>query len=390
MILLLCAGLALAGELSGFVVPTFSYDTDDGPGLGGRFELARKSPGFDPYRWSIMAQGSVTAGGFQYHRMRWDQLGLGPEGRGRLLIRAGYKAWTRDGYWGIGARTGERPACPGKGVSQPNCVPADYYEYALQQPLASVTWRQDLAEGGPWSAFGAVAGRLSTITLHRPSQLAVDQPLGVEGGLDLPLTAGLLYDTRSPEIAPQGGVFVELAAMVAPPVQGQLWGGPHAGISTYVPLGGRVVWAHRTMAEWLFGAVPFTEMVNWIGYDPPTPGFGGANTLRGIRYGRWRGPGKAVVDQELRLRLFHHEAFGRLPLTYEVAPFVDLAAVSGEADDPIGPPLHGSAGLGLRLIVDETFVGRVDAGYGADVAACAGCPTTLPTLGVYVAFDHPF
>jgi len=53
------------------------------------------------------------------------------------------------------------------------------------------------------------------------------------------------------------------------------------------------------MAEQMWGAVPFYELVHWGGMEP-TAGFGGSQTLRGARFGRWRARDKAVLNTELR------------------------------------------------------------------------------------------
>ena len=43
-------------------------------------------------------------------------------------------------------------------------------------------------------------------------------------------------------------------------------------------------------------------MVHWGGFVP-IAGMGGSDTLRGAAFGRWHGPGKAVLQDELRQRI---------------------------------------------------------------------------------------
>ena len=72
---------------------------------------------------------------------------------------------------------------------------------------------------------------------------------------------------------------------------------------------------------------------------------------------------------------------------------VAVLPVAGDEATAPAPqwPLHPAAGLGLRLVYDETFVGRVDVGAGLDpVLEADGTVTQEPTLGFYLVFDHTF
>ncbi len=382
------AGATTASEprLTGFVVPTFSYDSDDLFGYGARGEIARVSEGYAPYKWSLMAQYSATTGGFAFHRIRFDRTGLGEEHRWRLTVRLAWRQWGRDGYWGIGDDTLRLP---------PSAFPdartaADFYRYGLFQPQAYLTARWALQAGSPWMVYGALNPKDSRVVVIPGSLLDEERPYGTEGGRTITTQGGVLYDSRAPEIAPRDGLLAEATAGWSPTLSGEAggYGGPHLSLSAYQSLGGRLVLASRLMGEALFGTVPFYEMVSWLGFEPVV-GFGGAMTLRGVPYGRWRGPHKAVLNNELRWSVLEHPfVFGR-PLGWELAPFIDLGQTWGAAYEPALP--HAAAGLGLRLIFDRTFVGRVDAGYGLDaVQAPDGGAEAAPSFGFYVAFDHPY
>ncbi|MEE8408950.1 MAG: hypothetical protein V3T05_05055, partial [Myxococcota bacterium] len=151
--------------------------------------------------------------------------------------------------------------------------------------------------------------------------------------------------------------------------------------------------AARGMAEWLFGDIPFYEMVHWGGMQP-IAGFGGADTIRGISFGRWRAPGKAVANLEARFDIGSTDFRGDR-LQGLVVPYLDAGIVFGAGS--LGTALdadvlvHPAAGLSLRAIYAEGFVGRIDSGIGLDpVRAASGRLRNELSWGMYVVFDHPF
>ena len=163
------------------------------------------------------------------------------------------------------------------------------------------------------------------------------------------------------------------------------FGGPFLSARTYVSLGPRVVLAQRVMGEWLFGDVPFYEMVHWGGVVP-IAGMGGADSVRGVAFGRWRAPAKAASNTELRVDVFTMKLF-KQPLRAQVVPFVDVGTVWGAGSDELPPiPVHPAVGLGVRAIWAETIVGRLDAAISPDITDEG---TTLD-WGLYVVFDHMF
>ena len=147
------------------------------------------------------------------------------------------------------------------------------------------------------------------------------------------------------------------------------------------------------MAEVLTGQVPFYEMVHWRG-SSPIAGFGGFETLRGISFGRWRAPSKAIANLELRFRLGEHTLFRR-PLVWQLGLFCDAGIVWAAGDSATEPeldfPLHLAGGLGIRIIFDRNFVGRVDTGFSNDpIREPSGEVTNAFQYGIYVVFDHAF
>jgi hypothetical protein len=364
-----------------FAMPVCSFDTDDGFGYGARAELAFDATGYTPYKSAYVLQVFFANSGFQNHRFRYDRTGLGRDGRLRLTVHVAWRQWKNDGFWGIGNLTLRDPHAHRK-----------RYRYSLFQPFLHVTMRARL--GGLWRLFGSLNAKWSRVKTYDGSLLSEHRPFGTDGGPAAIFSAGILLDTREPEITPRRGVLAELSARVAAPLPEQegIFGGPFASLRGYLSLGSRVVLAGRIMSEWLFGKIPFYEMVHWGG-AMPVAGFGGDLTLRGISFGRWRAPGKAILNAELRVDVGSHSFFGR-SMRWLVVPYADAGMVYGGEDTPGptgGPPIHPAAGIGGRLVFDEAFVGRLDAGFGLDPFVGKDGETRRElTLGLYVVFEHTF
>ena len=135
------------------------------------------------------------------------------------------------------------------------------------------------------------------------------------------------------------------------------------------------------------------EMTRWGGFEPIL-GFGGRYTLRGVNAGRWRAPGKAVANVELRLDLFSHK-FLKTRLGWQIVPFGDVGVVWGAHELATDPepafPLHPAAGLGIRAIMSETFAVRLDVGFAPDaIREPDGTLTQQPNVGLYVTYDQMF
>jgi len=375
------------------ILPNVGFDTDDGLGFGARAELQRVDADIDPYRWGLVLQGFVTLRGYHHHRFHVDVPGLGRNGRIRLTLRFAYRQWLNDGYWGIGNGTFREREFVG---SFDKGDPArKRYRYWLIQPFAHIAVRWDLGDS-PFALFGNLKVQWTKVDTYPGSRLESERPVGMDGGLTTQLGVGFLLDTRYPEIAPERGVLAEVSARFAPAFPGSAgaYAGPFVSLRVYgglVP--GRLVLAGRVMAEWLVGDVPFFEMVRWGG-SVPILGFGGFETVRGASFGRWRAPGRAVGNLELRIDVIKHNLF-KQPMRWQLVPFADVGAVWGAGANatasPPDFPLHPTVGLGIHVIWAEAFVGRVDFGVGPDpIAEEDGSLTQAVGWGIYLMFDQTF
>jgi outer membrane protein assembly factor BamA len=302
-----------------------------------------------------------------------------------------WRQWLNDGYWGIGNGTTLDRAYVGS--FDDDDPRRKRYRYSLFQPFAHVTLR--VAMTRRWSLFVAQNLKYSVVRTYEGSLLEEQRPFGMQGGVGLLLSTGVIYDSREPEVNPRRGIFAEVSGRVASDLPGGAgaFGGLFVSFRSYLSLTSSLVLASRVMGEWLFGEIPFYEMVHWGGSVPVT-GFGGFETLRGVPFGRWRAPGKAILNTEARFHVFRHTIFGK-PMVWQLALLFDAGAVFGAGDSAHAPdpafPIHPAWGLGVRVIFQEVFVGRVDTGIGLDrVREPEGHHTTTPSFGIYVVFDHAF
>jgi len=374
------------------VFPSIAFDTDDGFGLGARFEIQRVDPDVDPYIASFMFQGYVTFRGYHHHRVKVDLPTLGPERQTRFTAFVAFRAWLNDGYWGIGNGTAREREFAGS--YDKDDARRTRYRYQLYQPYVQLNLRKDMAH--PFGVFSTLVLQYSHVNTYEGSLLEEHQPGGVQGGFALQLSGGFLIDTRAPEITPDRGVFAEFALRVQPRFPGSTgpFFGPFASVRAYLPLAPpRLVLAWRVMGEWLFGDVPLWEMVRWGGSEPIT-GVGGWLTVRGMAFGRWRAPGKVVGNLELRIDVIRHKLF-KQPFRWQLVPFGDFAVVWGAedlaTDGAPAFPIHPTAGIGIHPIWADAFVGRIDFGVGPDaIREPDGSITQAFNWGIYVAFDHIF
>jgi len=385
---LLWASLAFGGQVSGYVLPSAAVDTDDGFGAGARAALAWKQDGYAPYKLGVSAVAYFATSGYQSHRLRIDRVGLGQQRRLRVTLFLAYRSWLNDRYYGLG--NGTLRSLPFADITDKGDPRSRYYRYRLFQPMGQLTGRYELVDDGPWELFGALNPKYSVVEAYPGSLLEEERPYGFPGGGLMQVIGGILHDTREPEIAPMSGHFFELSARAAPNIDLQAGGFGGALASARLYTGGeRLVLAHRTMAEVLVGNVPFYEMVHWGGSEP-IAGFGGGNTLRGVPFGRWRGPGKAVAQTELRWTFLEHPLMGD-PFAWELTPWVDVGAAFLAGEEGPDMPLHPGAGGAIRVMYNDTFVGRIDSGWGLDpVQLPDGSVEQRLNWGLYVFADHPF
>lgn len=371
-------------DFAGF--PLLNFTTDRGVGYGAylaSFYHGPDGPGEEPYLASIGGQFYQTTGGYAFHKFLLDLPNLGGTGV-RLDLSSGYETWDSAWYFGLGNRTPRLRA---------DETPERYYEFDLKNIWVVPNLRVPLS--GPWWAFAGLVLRSAEVSVYEGSLLALDQPIGSQGGFLSQVQLGLLYDSRDKEPSTTEGSFTEGSLRGAHGLTGSdfsTWGA-NLTHRQWFPLltDGRLVLALRGGLDVYQGETPFFHQhilggSQWVE-------LGGNLALRGLPNGRHRGHITAYSNAELRW-LFSRFTLKGARLGALFVPLIDLGRVwlQGERDDALH--IHGSVGGSLRLVYNEVFVVRFDVAYALEEYSDA--PGQLEVterggvLGVYAIVNHPF
>ena len=218
-----------------------------------------------------------------------------------------------------------------------------------------------------------------------------------DGGFISSLRAGLMYDSRNVENNPTKGIWAEAHVIGAPKWLGTSV--PHAKFCAtmrqYVPLGTpKVVFAYRLTYQGFFGNAPWYAMPAYttMGPKPDYDGLGGYRTVRGIMLNRVQGLHTGFYNIELRYRFIDFKLWNQ-NIAFAVSGFTDgthvfkgydmtmsdakrteLAStpeglyklglydtyvntnLTNKKGKHITDGFHGSAGAGLRFIMNENFI----------------------------------
>ena len=207
------------------------------------------------------------------------------------------------------------------------------------------------------------------------------------GGFISSLRAGLMYDSRNVENNPTKGIWAEAHLIAAPK-----WLGTSvehykfcATMRQYIPLGTpKVVFAYRLAYQGFFGDAPWYAMPVYttMGPKPDYDGLGGYRTVRGIMLNRVQGLHTGFYNAEIRYRFIDFQLW-KQNIAFAVSAFTDGTHVFKGYDmtmseakrtelattnpyslalyDKFVKPnqkdgFHGSAGAGLRFIMNENFI----------------------------------
>lgn len=232
------------------------------------------------------------------------------------------------------------------------------------------------------------------------------------GGMALELNAGVVYDTRDIEAAPNRGIWAEAY------LNGNVLQNPYMKACAYfrhyisipIPIpAGNPVFAYRlAWQQTLLGETPFYMIQNvplLVQRNMISEGFGSSNTVRGLRENRILAEGFAWVNTELRVKLVNFKLFNQY-FYIAMNPFFDAgiitkgyrndilqnAAVDNKIEDiallPLGKgtsiydasKLHDivySGGIGLKIAMNQNFI------VSAEYAHCFYAPMKAdPWIGI--------
>lgn len=362
-----------ARPVGGYVLPLISYDSNLLLGLGGAGLLrVRDATGEQPFLVSVSAQYYWTTGGYRNHYLLVDWPGVFGS-RVRIYTELRFIRWSVAPYYGLG---NDAP------------IQADVAGWHVYDQKRE-SWRTDVrvALSGPLEAFGSYSIQREQVDAAPTSQLALDRPVGIDGGRYAWLQLGMALDTRDNEIDPNQGWFIDASARASHRAVGSQFDvlGLHVKARHWQPLHPRVIWAHNSLVDWRWGDEPFFNQPFLGGLGRAS--LGGRRILRGLGEERFRGDGVVVVQEELRVTVWTPQT-KRLRFEFQVVPFVDVGRVFlAEQVDPL-THWHPTVGAGLRMNANELVVLRADVGVGFE--EFVGVQGRTPQVQVYILSDHPF
>ncbi len=245
-------------------------------------------------------------------------------------------------------------------------------------------------------ANGGIEGGTTLFQLYKDWGIISEQQ--ANGGFISSVRAGLMYDSRNVENNPTKGIWAEAHVIAAPKWLGTSV--PHykfcATMRQYVPLGTpKVVFAYRLAYQGFFGNAPWYAMPSYttMGPKPDYDGLGGYRTVRGIMLNRVQGLHTGFYNVEFRYRFVDFKLW-KQNIAFALSAFTDGTHVFKGYDmtlknekianaynmgynfDTPAEKLdcqkkydlynkfvlnrkdgfHGSAGAGLRFIMNENFI----------------------------------
>ena len=217
------------------------------------------------------------------------------------------------------------------------------------------------------------------------------------GGMALEVNAGLVYDTRDIEAAPNRGIWAEayLNGNVLDHryLKACVYFRHYIDIPIHIPAGDPVFAYRLAWQQTIAGETPFYMIQNnplLVQRNMISEGFGSSNTIRGLRENRVLAEGMAWANTELRVKLVNFKLLNQY-FYVAVNPFFDagiitkayrddvltsiarddklqgIAGYSGtdEVYDPSRiKDLIYSAGIGLKLAMNQNFI------ISAELAKC--------------------
>jgi hypothetical protein len=363
------------------LLPLIGGDTDNGFGVGAIGTIAEFDANNPIYRWKLDFAGFYATKTFPPAPSYIDgmiKLTV-PElldDHLRLEIRPSFTLDSALPFFGIG----NRPPIPSTIVAS-----RDFYERLHPALMVAMRWRLSRH----WFALDGAQLIYNKVSLASDSTLArelaaIDPYLTTAHAL-LRIDAGLVYDSRDNEIAPNSGHYHQVKVRLSPHVGDAL---PYAfeqydAIARYYTtlMPHRLVLALRGVVDLQTGNVPFYEESRY----EDASAIGGPLGVRGVPAYQFYGRAKAFGSVELRAKVWRFAAVERR-FTVGFAGFVDAGRVwtdvytAHHALDGTGLGLHYGIGGGLRVQQGRAFLVRVDLAWSPDARP----------IGAYVMADEAF
>jgi outer membrane protein assembly factor BamA len=352
-------------EVSG--IPALNFDADEGFGYGAILALYSYD-GNRSYRWTLQPTMFLTTEGRRDYTLFYDA----PSRPGRSWRVTGFVGREQQlaaPYYGIGNATPYDPTVEHGGTRY-------FYRYGRTRNRASIDvqhslWHPSLRVligGGASSETINLTPFDSGTTLIERDLSNVTPPRQRTNFARV----GLTWDTRDREISTQSGTWADALVQRVDKSLGATanytrW---TATLRHFQPLGERVTFANRLLAQDIAGDAPFYTLGEIQTTQKPQDGLGGASTVRGLPKDRYVGKGIVVSNNELRWRAANFGLAGRQS-SLILSAFGDVGRVwaTGIDASTLFDELHAGYGGGARISFGPSFVVAVDVGHSSQATA---------------------
>jgi hypothetical protein len=360
-------------------LPALNFDSDEGIGYGALLEAYNYGNGVRPYRYTIQPTIFFTTKGRRDFVVFFDAPNLLPDGW-RLDAFAGREQELATPFYGVGNNT----AFDEQLELEPN---AYYYRYGKTQfrVLANLQRKVGQLPARGLVGFGFADVRTDATPFDSGTTLLAQQlgPRAAPRGRLAYVRAGLVWDTRNREIAPDHGTYGDLLVQRVDRALGAT--NSYTRFTAigrkYFPLKSSVVLAHRALVQQTDGDVPIFDLATFQTSYKQNEALGGSRSIRGLPKNRFVGKGIVFLNNDLRWRFTEFGLRGK-PAYLTLSVFYDVGRVYAESIrfDEIGSGLHSGYGSGLRLGLGPSFAVALDV---------ARSPEAKSTQ-IYIGTGYPF
>ena len=353
-------------ELSG--IPALNFDSDEGFGYGVVLAAYDYRSAGASYAWTVEPTVFLTTRGRRDYTIFFDAPS-GATHRFRYTAFAGREEQLAAPYYGIGNETPYDPSVETGSTRY-------FYRYGRDRLRATFDVQRSI--GRPELRVlvgGGISNDRVDLTPFDSGSTLIERDLG---GRAPPtqrtnyLRAGITWDTRDREIAPQSGTWIDLLVQRVDARFGASsdytrWTG---AARRYQPLGDRLTLASRLVIQDIAGAAPFYVLGDVQTTQQWQDGLGGSSSVRGLPKDRYVGKGLVFANNELRWRAADFKLIGR-PSSVVLSAFVDAGRVWSDGIDlstGVGH-LHAGYGSGARLALGDSFVIATDVGHSSQASA---------------------
>ncbi|MBO86584.1 MAG: hypothetical protein CL927_14605 [Deltaproteobacteria bacterium] len=384
-------------------LPALNYNSDEGFGYGVIGTGYWYRDGLRPYKYGLTLRVFLTTKNVHAHMVRLDALDVADLPL-RVTAQAGYYStlaanfcgYVGDGHCGADSESVAEAAAETAGLTgtEREDFLRRYYLHRYTEPYLNVQTRirlKDLphkveimagyrgsyymqgtpSDQNPWPG-----------SLYDTAYFATGELAGNDDGFASVLQAGMVFDNRDNEPAPNSGYWSEFSMRGAGAFSGSAWsfGGINVTHRQYQTLIDKwLVSASRLVGDTAFGELPTQEMVRMGGLVDYSA-VGGQSGGRGLRQWRLIGNTKLLVQEELRLT-FARLTPGKQKVDLGTVAFLDYGLVAPSLSEFDQFETGYGTGGGLRVTWNTNFIVRVDAGFS---------PVENWANKLYINLDHIF